>query len=60
MRFQNVHVMKSVVLDPFHIVGSNLWALWGITLKVYEHPNNSDTAALSLVIGLANVRETKP
>jgi hypothetical protein len=25
------------VLDAFHIVGSELWMLWGITLKVYEY-----------------------
>ena len=24
-------------IDTFHIVGSGLWSLWGITLKVYEY-----------------------
>jgi hypothetical protein len=24
------------VFDTFHIVGSGLWKLWGIALKIYE------------------------
>jgi hypothetical protein len=30
-------MVKTVMFDSFHIVGSELWTLWGITLKVYEY-----------------------
>jgi hypothetical protein len=32
-------MVKPVVFNTFHIVGSGLWMLWGITLKVYEYAN---------------------
>jgi hypothetical protein len=37
MRCQNSHMMKQAVFDAFHIIGSGLWMLRGITLKVYEY-----------------------
>jgi hypothetical protein len=56
---QNSHVVKPVVFDAFFIVGSRLWVLWGISLKVYGYPVSSDTATLYFVIGLANVERNK-
>jgi hypothetical protein len=29
-------MVKLAVFDAFHIIGSALWTLWGITMKVYE------------------------
>ena len=36
-----IHGEKPAVFDAFHFVGSGLWTLWGITLKVYEYSNRS-------------------
>ena len=30
-------MVKPTVFDAFHIETSELWALWGITLKAYEY-----------------------
>ena len=34
---QNSHMVKLVVFDNYHVVGSRMWSLNGITLKVYEY-----------------------
>ena len=34
---QNSHIVKPVVFDAFHIVGSGLRTIWGITVKAYEY-----------------------
>jgi hypothetical protein len=28
---------KARLFNAFHIIGSGLWTLWGITLKLYEY-----------------------
>jgi hypothetical protein len=30
-------MVKPAVFDSFHIIGSGLWTLWEITLRVYEY-----------------------
>jgi hypothetical protein len=30
-------MINPAVFNAFHVVGSGLWTLWGITLKVYEY-----------------------
>ena len=37
MRCQNSHMVKLVVFNAFHIIGSRLWTLWRISLKIYEY-----------------------